>query len=144
MQKQDFERIMSNLNAVIDICKECREKIQQAGEYGNLTINESNALITKAISAKSKMDKIIMNELYHLIGMGNLSGLQTSKLCAKIKILCSHRYLLERLVSLKPTTLSAGKGSNYNCQILDIKLSSSNAIENQQLGVLNIKEEIEE
>ena len=83
MLKKQFDGIIAQLDVLIAKCEEC--KISSPADFNALTIAEARKIIEKARAAKSDMDKVLQAELYHIIGMGNLSAAQEVQLCAKIR-----------------------------------------------------------
>jgi hypothetical protein len=124
MEKTMFNQIITNYTK---IAAECEEFVKIGGDFDleSLTIKEFKELIAKARSLQSKSDSILHNELYHLIGMGNLTATQTQKLCTVIKKIASARsyfkpistYVLNKLPEVPDK-------SSYKCDIAGIKLNS--------------------
>ena len=131
MKKEEFDIVKSNLQKLIDQCRAEKDKIDIVGGFENLAIKEANRSIINAKNFKSKMDKVLMGELYHLIGMGNLSVTQTQTLCSMIKDLCSYRYLIECLAAMNPLTFTGKQNSKYNCNVLGIKFVAKDEAEEE-------------
>lgn len=123
MEKKCFNHVIKAYSSILERCENLM-KISSGG-FDDLTVREFRELITEAQDLQSKSDLILTNELYHLIGMGNLTAVQTSELCKIIKKIGNSRsyikpiasYLLEKL----PTVPDK---SDYKCKVADIKLTS--------------------
>ena len=124
MLKKQFDGIISQIDTLIAKCEEC--KISSQAEFNALTIAEARKVIEKARAAKSDMDKVLQSELYHIIGMGNLSAAQEVQLCAKIKQYSSYRSYIKVICSYAlPTTPKIPTNADYNCKVLKINLNKN-------------------
>lgn len=125
MEKTQFNSIIENYTKVAEEAERFIELFNGDFDLNNLTIKDFKQLIDKARSLQKKTDQILQAELYHLIGMGNLTSTQTSKLCAIIKRISSSRsyfkpvagYILNKLPEVPDK-------SSYKCEIAGIKLNS--------------------
>ena len=78
MNKETFEIIKTNLEERIASCNEKLGNILTTDDLKNLTLGDAQALKNWAKREMSKMDRIIGPEFYHVIGMGELTILQTN------------------------------------------------------------------
>ena len=78
MNKETFEIIKTNLEERIASCNEKLGSILITDDLKNLTLGDAQALKNWAKREMSKMDRIIGPEFYHIIGMGELTVLQTN------------------------------------------------------------------
>lgn len=125
MQKELFEQVITKYQAVLEECEAFVKLFEDDADLEKLTIKDFKELIAKAQKLQGKADGILHNELYHLIGMGNLTSVQTSKLCAVIKKIASTRsyfkpvagYVLNKLPKVPDK-------SDYKCGIAGIQLKS--------------------
>ena len=124
MEKTMFNQIITNYTK---IANECEEFIKIGGDFDleSLTIKEFKELIAKARTLQSKSDSILHNELYHIIGMGNLTATQTQKLCAVIKKIASARSYFKPIATYVLNKLpEVPDKSSYKCDVAEIKLNS--------------------
>lgn len=122
MLKKQFDGIISQIDTLIAKCEEC--KISSQAEFNALTIAEARRVIDKARAAKSDMDKVLQSELYHIIGMGNLSAAQEVQLCAKIRQYGSYRPYIQAICTYElPATPGIPAKTDYNCKVLKINLN---------------------
>ena len=125
MEKNQFNSIIENYTYVLAECTEFINLFNGDFDLNNLTIKDFKKLMEKARKLQSKTDKILKSELYHLIGMGNLTATQTQKLCAVIKQISHARsyfkpvagYVLNKLPDVPDK-------SSYKCDVAGIKLTS--------------------
>ena len=125
MEKTQFNSIIENYTKVAEEAESFIELFNGDFDLDNLTIKAFKELINKAKKLQAKTDKILHNELYHLIGMGNLTATQTQKLCAVIKRISASRsyfkpvscYVLNKLPDVPDK-------SSYKCEIAGVKLDS--------------------
>lgn len=126
MNKVEFEKIMTSYTAVAKAGEEFIKLFNGDFDLNNLTIKAFKDLMEKAKTLQSKTDKILRNELYHLIGMGNLTATQTQKLCAVVKRISASRsyfkpvagYILNKLPDVPDK-------SSYKCELAGIKLTAT-------------------
>ena len=125
MEKAQFNSIIENYTKVAEDAESFINLFNGDFDLNNLTIKAFKQFIDKARSLQKKTDQILHNELYHLIGMGNLTATQTQKLCAIIKRISSSRsyfkpvagYVLNKLPDVPDK-------SSYKCEVAGIKLNS--------------------
>lgn len=91
MNDSDFNIITTNLQNKIDMCHKYLGKIKSTDDLLKLTLSDTIELKKFCISEKEKMTKVLMVDLYHIIGMGNLTCSQTSKFISLIKEYASYR-----------------------------------------------------
>lgn len=124
MEKALFKSIVESYTKIADECTEFVKLFDNDFDLETLTIKEFKKLIEKARNLHSKTDKILQSELYHILGMGNLTVVQTQKLCALIKTISSARsyfkpicgYVLNELPEVPDKSL-------YKCDVAGIKLT---------------------
>ena len=124
MEKTMFNQIITTYTKIAD---ECEEFVKIGGDFDleSLTIKEFKELIAKARILQGKSDSILHNELYHLIGMGNLTATQTQKLCAVIKKIASARSYFKPVATYVLNKLpEVPDKSSYKCDIAGVKLNS--------------------
>lgn len=124
MDKKDFGIIVHNLDDLITQCKDVRTKFESIS-LKTVTVKDYNDILNSAASLQGKQDKVVHNDLYHLIGMGNLTVTQQSTLTKKIKELMETRSFIKFLAS--QTRLTIGKftdSGTYQCSLLGKKLKS--------------------
>ena len=80
MEKSLFKNILSIVNENIDECKKYLDKVKTTEDLKNLTINQLIELRNVCRKQQSRMDSVLRYELYHLIGMGQLTIIQQTQL----------------------------------------------------------------
>lgn len=85
MNKSDFNLIIDALQARIDACRKHLDHVNTTEDIKSLTIQQAVDLKQFCSDEEPTMTKIAMVDLYHVIGMGNLTPLQMSKFIYKMK-----------------------------------------------------------
>lgn len=98
MRGEDFERMMGNLRTLIDFSA-------QADSVESPT--EEDIIIARM--AQSIQDKVLKNELHHIIGMGDLTPSQTVEFADAIRELSSHRSAVKRVATSSPGVMRASQ-----------------------------------
>lgn len=102
MKQSEFARIINNLNQQIDNCEKSLAKYNQYNKnITSMPIDGVNKTISSCRQVQTNMDKFIKNDLYHIIGMGNLNAVQMSKLTKISKKLMSYRSEVKLFACMK-------------------------------------------
>lgn len=91
MQSEHFTQIIENLDARVDMCVANFSGIKSDDDINNLPLAEAKRLRDLAKSEVEKMTNIAMVELYHIIGMGDLTMPQLSTFLKKVKTYLKYR-----------------------------------------------------
>lgn len=91
LKKEDFETIVSTLNTHIEGCASKLDRIKTKDGIEEISIKELKELLAFCKSEYEIQTKILMVDLYHIIGMGNLSAVQLGKLYKLIRMYSSYR-----------------------------------------------------
>lgn len=125
MRRETFEKIIDKLNEMDCESKSIVEFIKGDITFKSRTVNEINSYIMRACAVQSDMDKFVKDDLYHIIGMGNLSSSQMSQLVKATKQLTSHRTSIKSLAGKPLINVGAvnvnGKKSTYESTLLGMK-----------------------
>lgn len=127
MKQTQFDAMMKQL---INLRTECDNVVSKAGrkeDFEKLTIHEANHTINIARVLESKQTIFFNAELYHIIGMGNLSAKQQSMFLKEVKKLSSSRGRLKMVAGITiPSMGEVADKSKYECKILGAKLVHKN------------------
>lgn len=127
MKQTQFNNMMKEL---INLRTECDNVVSKAGrreDFEKLTIHEANHTINIARVLESKQTIFFNAELYHIIGMGNLSAKQQSMFLKEVKKLSSSRGRLKMVAGITiPSMGEVADKSKYECKTLGIKLIQKN------------------
>lgn len=93
MNDKTFGEIESTMTQMINYCKSVN------GDYNRRHI--TNAARNKARKIQGNMDKIFANEVYHIIGMGDLTTTQTLKFNKMVKDLSKYRPVIKCVASMQ-------------------------------------------
>ena len=127
MNKDNFQTIQQTLEKRIAKCKEKLDSILTTEDLDKLTIVEARALKSWAQTEQGMMDKIIGVDLYHIIGMGELSAVQTNLFLKLIKEYMSFRSDIKTIaghLSLEQTPGLPSKSEYQLSRFGNIKLVS--------------------
>lgn len=99
MQTEVFDKIMTGLNERITACQENLGSIHTTDDIAELSIKDAVALRDFCMNEQAKMTKAVMVELYHIIGMGNLTAVQMTKFIQAIKTYLAFRSIIKAIAS---------------------------------------------
>ena len=95
MDKLNYDIIIGALDERISTCSDNFDKIKTTEDISNLSISEAIRLRALARDEIDRMTTIAMVDLYHVIGMGNLTAVQLSEFIKKIKIYIKYRPIIK-------------------------------------------------
>ena len=114
MKKEVYEEIIGSLEARRKLCFEHLGAVHTTDDLKELSLAKAAELKRFCIEESDVMTKIVMVDLYHIIGMGNLSPTQMMEFTYKmkdylsyrprIKVLAQHLNTIEGLPTLPVTT----------------------------------------
>ena len=91
MKKEEFDLVISALQERLDNCEKYLGEIKTTEALKNITIGQALELRDFCVAEVEKMTKIAMVDLYHIIGMGDLSVPQMMKFVFMMKAYLSYR-----------------------------------------------------
>ena len=91
MKKEEFDLVISALQERLDNCEKYLGEIKTTEDLKNITIGQALELKDFCVAEVEKMTKIVMVDLYHIIGMGDLSVPQMMKFVFMIKAYLAYR-----------------------------------------------------
>ena len=100
MKKEEFDLVVSSLQERLDNCEKYLGEIKTTEDLKNITIGQALELRDFCVAEVEKMTKIAMVDLYHIIGMGDLSVPQMMKFI----------FLMKAYLSYRPNIKSISKG----------------------------------
>ena len=128
MNKETFDKIKETLETKLVRCDIYLHKIKTTDDLRKLTIDQAQQLQRFCREEESLMTKFVQNDLYHLIGMGDLTPPQMMKLTYLTKDWLQYRGTIKALsmnfdkISQLPKIPVA---SAYKLKLCDITLSSN-------------------
>lgn len=125
MKAIEFETIKTVLTNYIKQSTEVVDTCTVDGqiEFTHLTVGQINNLAESARILQSKTDQFLKQDLYHIIGMGNLSAVQSAVLNKLVREVTNHRSIvkavaaLPRVPSRMSKTISIYKASTVGLQL---------------------------
>ena len=91
MKKEEFDLVVSSLQERLDNCEKYLGEIKTTEDLKNITIGQALELRDFCVAEVEKMTKIVMVDLYHIIGMGDLSVPQMMKFVFMMKAYLAYR-----------------------------------------------------
>ena len=91
MKKEEFDLVINALQERLDKCEKYLGEIKTTEDLKNITIGQAVELRDFCVAEVEKMTKIAMVDLYHIIGMGDLSVPQMMKFIFLIKAYLAYR-----------------------------------------------------
>lgn len=91
MKKEEFDLVIGALQERLDNCEKYLGEIKTTEDLKNITIGQALELRDFCVAEVEKMTKIAMVDLYHIIGMGDLSVPQMMKFIFLMKAYLSYR-----------------------------------------------------
>lgn len=93
MKKETFDKIYDSLQRRVNFCKGLLGDIHTTEDLSKISLSRASAVKQLCIEEEVIMTKICMVDLYHIIGMGQLSPTQMMKFT----------YLMQDYLSYRPT-----------------------------------------
>jgi hypothetical protein len=126
MDKKDFELIIKNLTNISTRCTNLRERLDKVG-LQDLSVAEYNKIVLEASQLQGEQDKVCRGELYHILGMGNLTVTQQATFISKVKETLKERSLIKFVASQPKVIIGKQETqSEYNSSLLGKKLVKEN------------------
>lgn len=91
MKKEEFNLVIGALQERLDNCEKYLGEIKTTEDLKNITIRQALELRDFCVAEVEKMTKIAMVDLYHIIGMGDLSVPQMMKFVFMMKAYLAYR-----------------------------------------------------
>ena len=91
MKKEEFDLVIGALQERLDNCEKYLGEIKTTEDLKNITIGQAVELRDFCVAEVEKMTKIVMVDLYHIIGMGDLSVPQMMKFVFMMKAYLAYR-----------------------------------------------------
>ena len=98
MKKEQFDIIMNALETRITSCKIHLDDIHTTKDLSAITLARAAELKKFCIEEEAVMTNIVMVDLYHIIGMGNLSPTQMMKFTYTIQEYLEYRPIVKSIV----------------------------------------------
>ena len=100
MKKEEFDLVIGALQKRLNNCEKYLGEIKTTEDLKNITIGQALELRDFCVAEVEKMTKIVMVDLYHIIGMGDLSVPQMMKFI----------FLMKAYLAYRPNIKSISKG----------------------------------
>jgi len=124
MNVKEFDTLMTNLNKVVKECNDIIKDFKSKESVLKWTVSEYQQKCERARKMQSETDHILHSDLYHIIGMGNLSVSQNAKFLKQVKVLGEARTKIKLLACQDIDIPEIPKTSEYKCTLLNKKMIS--------------------
>lgn len=116
MKNSEYQIIINNLNDQVEQCETALAGYNMClRDYSKMTMENLNTTILACRNACQEMDKFVKNDLYHIIGMGNLNAAQLAHITKLTKTLMKHRSDIKFFAGQNTITIPVRKAnSTYN------------------------------
>lgn len=109
MKKDNFEIIMAALETRKTLCSSYLKDIQSTADLSTVTLARAVELKKFCIEEENIMTNIVMVDLYHVIGMGELSPVQMMQFTYSIKEYLEYRPVIKAIVKNLDSIMSLPK-----------------------------------
>lgn len=99
MKKEQFQIIYSAITLRVELCRTKLDNINSREDLQKLTIREAQELRDFCTNEVSIMTKICQTDLYHIIGMGELTPPQMTQFCFAVRDYLQYRSIVKTLAS---------------------------------------------
>lgn len=126
MKAAEFETIKTSLAKYIKKTMEIVDACTVNGkiEFAHLTIGQLNDLSESARTLQSETDQFLKQDLYHIIGMGELSAAQSAILNKLVKDITSPRSIIKAVAALPKIPNKMSKTvATYKVSIVGLNLT---------------------
>jgi DNA anti-recombination protein RmuC len=101
MIANDFNKIIGSISSLINDIRKVNKISEKIDSLISMSKGDYNNYFNHCSNLQSRSDKILKNDLYHIIGMGNLTSAQMSQVLSNIKTLTEIRHILKVTISKK-------------------------------------------
>ena len=114
MKNSEYQAIVSNISEQINNCESALAQYYSCSQdFSKMSIVNINETISSCRKAQGDMDKTVMSDLYHIIGMANLNAAQTSKIIKLTKTLLQYRSDVKFFANQNTIAVPKRKDSKY-------------------------------
>ena len=114
MKNSEYQAIVSNISEQINNCESALAQYYSCSQdFSKMSIMNINETISSCRKAQGDMDKMVMSDLYHIIGMANLNAAQTSKIIKLTKTLLQYRSDVKFFANQNTIAVPKRKDSKY-------------------------------
>ena len=114
MKNSEYQAIVSNISEQINNCESALAQYYSClQDFSKMSIVNINETISSCRKAQGDMDKMVMSDLYHIIGMANLNAAQTSKIIKLTKTLLQYRSDVKFFANQNTIAVPKRKDSKY-------------------------------
>lgn len=118
MEKKQFDLLIKNLDSLLTRCVQLKEEVDKT-KLQDRSVKDYNQLVEKASCLQGEQDKLNTSDLYHILGMGNLSVTQQATFISKLKEVLDTRPTIKFVASQPKIKVGQqSKTHEYVCALL--------------------------
>ena len=125
MTNEMFETVQKNLVFLMDDCLKMKNEIPNKEAFRELSLKQAEITVNRARELQKKQDKFFTTELYHVLGMGDLTPTQELFVLKVSRIILDTRSYIKAIAGIGafPTIPNIPTKADYNCSLLGINLN---------------------
>lgn len=127
MDTREYNNIINKMKDVIASCKELCSEIETVnGDITKWSLQKYGLMRSMAMNLQAKTDKILSTELYHIIGMAQMTVTQSTHFVKLTKELTNCRRIVKKcaaLPELKIYPIDLQAIGQYECKELGLTLT---------------------
>ncbi len=133
MNSEEFAIVFKNLRKLMIDSVDIVNKAGSKEKLEAIPLKEVIQLTDKARNIVSRQDKVLKNEVYHILGMGDLTPSQEMVFVKTIQTIGRTRSFVKAIASYKiPPIPGIPAESSYECSVLGVKLKVKDWLDNGQ------------
>ena len=125
MTNEMFETVQKNLVFLMGECLEIKNKVPNKEAFRELSLKQAEITVNRARELQKKQDKFFTTELYHVLGMVDLTPTQELFIIQISKIILETRSYIKAIAGIAnfPTIPEIPTKADYKCTLLGINLN---------------------
>jgi hypothetical protein len=144
MEKTQFAKLLASIEARYITCGFYLDTIQSTEDLKRLTIKEAAETRAFCLAEEEIMTKFLMVDLYHIIGMANLSPPQMMQFIYAVKEYSSYRSRVKALAKLESLSdlPNVSTSAKFKLLTMDFTVGDLNVAESEIAEVSDYKPEV--
>lgn len=143
MKKESYDLIMKSLADRVSLCGMYLNHVKSTDDLSKMTVADLLKLRTFCRAESGIMSRIVMIDLYHILGMGNMTPVQTMKFVSLIKRYLSYRSDVKAIagnLSEIDSLPAIPSSSKFALSLCDLTLAAGPHPESAQTEVAQVSE----
>lgn len=143
MKKESYDLIMKSLAHRVSLCGAYLDGVKSTDDLSKMTVADLLKLRAFCRAESGTMSRIVMIDLYHILGMGNMTPVQTMKFVSLIKRYLSYRSDVKAIagnLSEIDSLPAIPSSSKFALSLCDLTLTAGPHPESAQTEVAQVSE----